>query len=50
MMSYQISGLLSMQNMLKNNETARIEDASMLNARLKALEQNQDDLRTVLGL
>jgi polyhydroxyalkanoate synthesis regulator phasin len=38
-----------MQKMLKNNETARIEDATMLNARLKSLEQNQNDLRNVLG-
>jgi polyhydroxyalkanoate synthesis regulator phasin len=38
-----------MQNMLKNNETARVEDATMLNARLRGLEQNQDDLRNVLG-
>jgi hypothetical protein len=39
-----------MQNMLKNNETAHIEDTSMLNARLKGLEQNPDDLGKVLGL
>jgi hypothetical protein len=35
--------------MLMNNETARIEDAGMLNARLRGLEQNQDDLRKALG-
>jgi polyhydroxyalkanoate synthesis regulator phasin len=38
-----------MQNMLKNTETARVEDVNMLNARLRGLEQNQDDLRNVLG-
>jgi hypothetical protein len=35
--------------MLRNNETARIEDAGMLNARLRGLEQNQDELRNILG-
>jgi polyhydroxyalkanoate synthesis regulator phasin len=39
-----------MQNMLENNETARVEDTTMLNSRLRGLEQNQDDLRNVLGL
>ncbi|KAJ7439007.1 kinase-like domain-containing protein [Mycena galericulata] len=48
--AFHISGLLSMQDMLRNNETARIEDAGMLNARLKSLEQNQDDLRHVLDI
>jgi hypothetical protein len=34
--------------MLRNNEAARSEDVGMLNARLRGLEQNQDDLRNVL--
>ncbi|KAJ7718547.1 hypothetical protein B0H16DRAFT_422470 [Mycena metata] len=48
--AFNISGLLSIQDMFRNNETARIEDMSMLNAQLKRLEQNQDDLRNVLEI
>ncbi|KAJ7467453.1 kinase-like domain-containing protein [Mycena galericulata] len=48
--AFHISGLLSMQDMLRNNETARIEDAGMLNACLRSLEQNQDDLRHELDI
>ncbi|KAJ7898239.1 hypothetical protein B0H14DRAFT_2557275 [Mycena olivaceomarginata] len=48
--AFHISGLLSMQDMLRNNEPASIEDTSMLNAQLKGLEQNQDDLRKVLEI
>ncbi|KAJ7191761.1 kinase-like domain-containing protein, partial [Mycena pura] len=48
--AFHISGLLSMQDMFRNNETARIEDTSMLNAQLKELEKNQDDLRNVLEI
>ncbi|KAJ7496391.1 hypothetical protein FB451DRAFT_1549555 [Mycena latifolia] len=48
--TFQISGLLSIQSMLGKNEVARNEDADVLNARLKALEQNQVHLRETLEI
>ncbi|KAJ7671144.1 hypothetical protein B0H17DRAFT_1209097 [Mycena rosella] len=48
--AFHISSLLSVQDMLRNNETARIDDAGMLNAQLRGLQQNQDDLRNVLEI
>ncbi|KAJ7446300.1 kinase-like domain-containing protein [Mycena latifolia] len=48
--AFQISGLLSIQSMLGNNEMARNEDANVLNARLKALERNQVYLRDTLEI
>ncbi|KAJ7025722.1 kinase-like domain-containing protein [Mycena alexandri] len=48
--AFQISSLLSVQTMLRNNETARTEDAGMLHAKLRGLEQNQDELRNVLEI
>ncbi|KAJ6528988.1 hypothetical protein B0H19DRAFT_1274608 [Mycena capillaripes] len=45
-----ISSLLSVQSLLRNNETARIDDAGMLNAQLRGLEQNHDELRNILEI
>ncbi|KAJ7705640.1 hypothetical protein B0H16DRAFT_1439476 [Mycena metata] len=48
--TFQISSIVSVQDMLRNNATAQVDDAEILHARLKGLEQNQDDLRNVLQI
>ncbi|KAJ7093533.1 hypothetical protein C8R44DRAFT_815278, partial [Mycena epipterygia] len=48
--AFQISGLLSIQTMLRNNEMAQKEDTNILNAHLSALEKNQDNLRKTLEI
>ncbi|KAJ7107926.1 hypothetical protein C8R44DRAFT_986984, partial [Mycena epipterygia] len=48
--AFQISGLLSIQDMVQRNEIARNEDANALNTRLKSLERNQVSLRETLEI
>ncbi|KAJ7697210.1 kinase-like domain-containing protein [Mycena rosella] len=47
---FQITSLLNVQSMLKNDEVARIEDAESLAARLDSLERNQLDLKEALAM
>ncbi|KAJ7208855.1 kinase-like domain-containing protein, partial [Mycena pura] len=48
--AFQITSQLNVQTMLKQNETAHVEDAEYLTAHLNGLERNQLELRQALDV